>query len=219
VKAAIDAFGRLDAVVNNAGFVRDRMFVSSSVDEWDAVLRVHLRGHYCISRHAAAYWRQQGKEGVPVSGRIVNTSSGAGVLGSVAQSAYSTAKGGIASLTLVQAAELGRYHVTANAICPIARTRMTADIFGDMMKRPEDGFDSMDAANVSPLVAWLCSEDAADVTGRVFEVAGDYVQLFDGWRHSAKASAGGRRFEAGEIGSAVRRLVAEASSPEKVYGT
>ena len=219
VKAAIDSFGHLDAVVNNAGFVRDRMFVSSSVDEWDAVLRVHLRGHYCVARHASAYWRQQAKEGNPVSGRIVNTSSGAGVLGSIAQAAYSAAKGGIASLTLVQGAELGRYGITANAICPIARTRMTEEVFGDMMKRPEDGFDAMDAANVSPLVAWLCSEDSGDITGRVFEVAGDYIQVFDGWRHSAKATAGGRRFDSAEVGAAVRSVVEEAPTPEKVYGT
>ncbi len=220
VTAAIEHFGRLDAVVNNAGFVRDRMFVSSSVDEWDAVLRVHLRGHYCVARHAGAYWRNQAKAGEKVTARIVNTSSGAGVLGSIAQAAYSAAKGGIASLTLVQAAEMGRYGVTANAICPIARTRMTEEVFGDMMAKPEEGaFDAMDAANVSPLVAWLCSEDSHDVTGRVFEVAGDYVQLMDGWRHSAKATAGGRRWEASELGAAVRGLVAEAPTPEKVYGT
>ncbi len=219
VKAAIDAFGGLHGVVNNAGFVRDRMFVSSSVDEWDAVLRVHLRGHYCTARHAAAYWRQRAKQGEAVSGRIVNTSSGAGVLGSIAQAAYSAAKGGIASLTLVQAAELGRYNITSNAICPIARTRMTEEVFGDMMKRPDSGFDAMDAANVSPLVAWLCSDDSADVSGRVFEVAGDYIQVMDGWRHSAKATAGGRRFEAAEVGAAVRGAIDEAPTPEKVYGT
>lgn len=219
VKTALDAFGRLDGVVNNAGFVRDRMFVSSTVDEWDAVLRVHLRGHYCVARHAGAYWRGQIKAGEAVDARIVNTSSGAGVLGSVAQAAYSAAKGGIASLTLVQAAELARYGITANAICPIARTRMTEEVFGDMMKRPESGFDAMDAANVSPFVAWLCSSDSKDVSGRVFEVAGDYVQVFDGWRHSAKADNGGARWNAADLGPAVRAMLAEAPTPEKVYGT
>ena len=219
IRAAIDAFGRLDAVVNNAGFVRDRMFVSSTIDEWDAVLRVHLRGHYCVARHAGAYWRGQAKAGEAVNARIVNTSSGAGVLGSVGQAAYSAAKGGIATLTLVQAAEMARYGVTANAICPIARTRMTEEVFGDMMKRPDEGFDAMDPANVSPFVAWLCSADSSDVSGRVFEVAGDYVQVMDGWRHSAKSTNGGRRFAASEVGAAVRAALAEAPAPEKVYGT
>ena len=136
VRQTIDAFGGLDVVVNNAGFVRDRMFVSCSEEEWDAVIRVHLKGHFCIARHAAAYWRGRVKAGEQVDARIINTSSGAGVLGSVGQSSYSAAKGGIATLTLVQAAELGRYGVTANAICPIARTRMTEGAFGDSMKAP-----------------------------------------------------------------------------------
>lgn len=219
VKAALDTFGRLDGVVNNAGFVRDRMFVSSSVDEWDAVLRVHLRGHYCVARHAGAYWRGQVKAGETVDARIVNTSSGAGVLGSVAQAAYSAAKGGIASLTLVQAAELARYGITANAICPIARTRMTEEVFGDMMKRPDAGFDAMDPANVSPFVAWLCSADSKGVSGRVFEVAGDYVQVLDGYRHGAKTDNDGRRWDPATMGGAMRELLAEATEPEKVYGT
>ena len=138
VKSAIDTFGRLDVVVNNAGFLRDRMFLKISEDEWDAVIRVHLKGHFCVSRHAAEYWRNQSKAGNPVDARIINTSSGAGLQGSVGQSTYSAAKGGIATLTLVQAAELGRYGVTANAIAPAARTRMTEAIFSDM-KAPEDG--------------------------------------------------------------------------------
>ena len=219
VRAAIDAFGNLDAVVNNAGFVRDRMFVSATVDEWDAVMRVHLRGHFCVARQAVAFWRQRIKDGGTVDARIINTSSGAGVLGSVGQSAYSAAKGGIATLTLVQAAELGRYNITANAICPIARTRMTEEVFGDMMKVPEGGFDAMHAENVAPFVAWLASAQSRAVTGRVFEVAGDYVQVCDGWRHGARVAAGGRRWNAAELGPAVATLLAEATAPEKVYGT
>ncbi len=145
VKTAIDSFGRLDVVVNNAGFVRDRMFVNATEDEWDAVLRVHLKGHFCVARWAASYWRDQTKAGETVDARIVNTSSGAGMLGSIGQAAYSAAKGGIASLTLVQAGELGRYGVTANAIAPTARTRMTEGVFADMMATPDapDAFDAM----------------------------------------------------------------------------
>lgn len=126
VGTALEAFGALDVVVNNAGFVRDRMFANAAEDEWDAVVRVHLKGHFATSRHAAAHWRDRAKAGEAVDARIVNTSSGAGLLGSVGQAAYSAAKAGIAALTLVQAAELGRYGVTANAIAPSARTPSTA---------------------------------------------------------------------------------------------
>lgn len=136
VQTALDAFGELHAVVNNAGFVRDRMFVNVGEDEWDAVVRVHLKGHFAVARHAAAHWRDRTKAGEPVDARIVNTSSGAGILGSVGQAAYSAAKAGIATLTLVQAAELGRYGVTANALCPAARTRMTAEVFAETMAAP-----------------------------------------------------------------------------------
>ena len=125
VRTALDAFGDLHAVVNNAGFVRDRMFVSCTPEEWDAVINIHLRGHFCSSRHAVDYWRAQQKAGKAVDARIINTTSGAGLHGSIGQSAYSAAKGGIASLTLVQAAELARYGITANALAPNARTRMT----------------------------------------------------------------------------------------------
>src|SRR5262245_5299317 len=149
VRTAVDAFGRLDVVVNNAGVVRDRMFANTSEDEWDAVVRVHLKGHFAVARWAAAHWREQAKAGEPVDARIVNTSSGAGLLGSVGQAAYSAAKGGIATLTLVQAAELGRYGVTANAIAPSARTRMTETTFAEMMAKPDDAaaFDAMAAEN------------------------------------------------------------------------
>ncbi len=218
IALALERFGRLDVLVNNAGFVRDRMFVSSTVDEWDAVLRVHLRGHYCPARHAAAYWRDRSKAGEAVDARIVNTTSGAGLSGSVGQAAYSAAKAGIAALTLVQAAELGRYGVTANAIAPAARTRMTEEVFADMMKRPEGGFDAMAPENVAPLVAWLASADARDVTGRVFEAQGGVVRLADGW-HGGPEVDRGARWEAADLGPVVRRLLAEAPAPAKVYGT
>src|SRR5512139_2661771 len=163
VKTAIDAFGRLDVVVNNAGFVRDRMFVSTSEEEWDAVIRVHLKGHFCVTRHATAHWRDRAKAGDTIDARIINTSSGAGLQGSIGQAAYSAAKAGIATLTLVQAAELRRYGITANAIAPAARTRMTETVFAEMMAKPEHGFDAMAPENVSPLVVWLGSAEAHDV--------------------------------------------------------
>jgi len=210
-------FGRLDAVVNNAGILRDRMFVSSTIDEWDAVLRVHLRGHYCISRHAAGHWRMEAKEGRMPDARIINTSSGAGLQGSVGQAAYATAKGGIASLTLVQAAELGRYGVTANAIAPAARTRMTEELFADMMKAPESGFDPWAPENISPLVAWLVSSESKNVSGRVFEVQGGKITLSDGWRPGPTIEKDGR-WSLDEVGAAIAELVDKASAPAPVYG-
>jgi len=218
VKQAIDAFGGLDVVVNNAGFLRDRMFVSQAEDEWDAVIRVHLKGHFCVARHAAAYWRLEGKAGRTRSARIINTSSGAGLQGSIAQSVYSAAKGGIASLTLVQAAELARYGVTSNAIAPAARTRMTEAVFSDMMKAPESGFDAMDPANISPLVVWLASVESEGVSGRVFEIAGGKINISDGWRPGASIERDSR-WDPTELGPAMRDLLDRANPPPKVYGT
>jgi NAD(P)-dependent dehydrogenase (short-subunit alcohol dehydrogenase family) len=216
-RTALDEFGGLDVVVNNAGFVRDRMFVNAEEDEWDAVVRVHLKGHFAVGRHAASFWRDRAKAGDAVDARIVNTSSGAGLLGSVGQAAYSAAKAGIATLTLVQAAELGRYGVTANAIAPSARTRMTEGVFTEMMARPDAGFDAMDPANVSPLVVWLGSAESADVTGRVFELEGGRVSVADGWHHGPGRDKGAR-WAPDELGTVVRELLAELRSPEPVYG-
>ncbi len=219
VKTTLDSFGRLDAVVNNAGFLRDRMFVSASEDEWDAVMRVHLKGHFCVSRHACAHWREQSKAGQAVDARIINTSSGAGLQGSVGQSTYSAAKGGIAALTLVQAAELGRYGVTANAIAPSARTRMTEAVFADAMAKPEDdSFDAMAPENIAPLVVWLGSAESRDVTGRIFEVAGGEISVADGWRDGPKIDKGAR-WEPDEVGMAVQGLLQRAQAPQKVYGS
>jgi NAD(P)-dependent dehydrogenase (short-subunit alcohol dehydrogenase family) len=218
VRAAIDAFGDLHVVVNNAGFVRDRMFANLEEDEWDAVTRVHLKGHAAPSRHAAAYWRDRAKAGESVDARIVNTSSGAGLLGSVGQAAYSAAKGGIAALTLVQAAELGRYGVTANAIAPSARTRMTEGVFTEMMAVPDSGFDAMDPANVSPLVVWLGSAESRDVTGRVFEIEGGRVGVADGWHHGPERDRG-ERWKPADLGPVVRELLAGLRAPDPVYGS
>ena len=217
VKTAIETFGGLDVVVNNAGYVRDRMFVSTSEEEWDAIISVHLKGHFCTTRHAAAYWRAESKAGKEVNARIINTSSGAGLLGSVGQSNYSAAKAGIASLTLVQAAELGRYGITANAIAPAARTRMTEGAFAEMMKKPDAGFDAMDPANISPVVAWIGSADSSDVTGQVFELVGGEIIVGDGWRRGPQVDKG-ERWNPADVGPAVRGLLAEATPAMKPYG-
>jgi len=218
VEQALDTFGRLDVVVNNAGFLRDRMFVSTSEEEWDAVINVHLKGHFCVTKHACEYWRNQSKAGENVDARIINTSSGAGLQGSVGQGTYSAAKGGIATLTLVQAAELGRYGVTANAIAPAARTRMTEAIFTDMVA-PEDGsFDENDPANVSPLVVWLGSPESREVSGRVFEVKGGLIGVSDGWRDGPTYDKEAK-WAPDEIGAKVAELIAAAPAPQKVYGS
>ena len=218
VAETVDAFGGLDVVVNNAGFLRDRMFVSAEESEWDAVVRVHLKGHFCTTRHAAEYWRNQSKAGKPVDARIINTSSGAGLQGSVGQSAYSAAKGAIASLTLVQAAEMGRYGVTSNAIAPAARTRMTEAIFTDMAAPEEGAFDENAPENISPLVVWLGSAESREVSGRVFEVKGGIIGTSDGWRDGPIVDKGGR-WEADEVGSAVHELMKKSQVPQKVFGT
>jgi NAD(P)-dependent dehydrogenase (short-subunit alcohol dehydrogenase family) len=215
---ALDNFGRLDVVVNNAGFLRDRMFLKVSEDEWDAVIRVHLKGHFCLSRHAAEYWRDQSKAGNAVDARIINTSSGAGLQGSVGQSAYSAAKGGIAALTLVQAAEMGRYGVTSNAIAPAARTRMTEAIFSDMVAPSDDSFDENAPENVSPLVVWLGSPESRDITGRIFEVKGGLLGTSDGWRDGPTIDKG-RRWEPDEVGAGVAELIEKSPVPQKCFGT
>jgi NAD(P)-dependent dehydrogenase (short-subunit alcohol dehydrogenase family) len=218
VESTLAEFGRLDVVVNNAGFLRDRMFFSTGEDEWDAVIRVHLKGHFCLSRHAAAHWRERSKAGEAVDARIINTSSGAGLLGSVGQGTYSAAKAGIAGLTLVQAAELGRYGVTANAIAPAARTRMTEQVFADTMAEVGEGeFDAMAPENVSPLVVWLGSADARDVSGRVFEVEAGKISVADGWQHGPEIDKGAR-WDPADVGPAVRDLLTKAPTPAPVYG-
>lgn len=218
VDAAVAAFGDLHVVVNNAGIVRDRMFVSATPDEWDATMHVHLRGHFCLSRHAVDYWRAKQKAGTNPDARIINTSSGAGLQGSIAQAAYSTAKGGIAALTLVQAAELGRYGITANALAPSARTRMTEQAFAEKMATEGQSFDVMDPANIAPTVVWLGSAESVHVTGCVFELEGGKIMLEDGWREGPMVDAG-RRWDAADVGAAVDGLLAQRVPPRKVWGT
>ena len=217
IATAVDTFGGLDVLVNNAGFLRDRMLAGMSVDEWDAVIRVHMRGHFCTLRHAAGYWRDRSKAGDTIDARIINTSSGAGLMGSVGQGNYSAAKAGIVGLTLVAAAELARYGVTVNAIAPAARTRMTEVAMPDMMRKPEEGFDAMAPDNVSPLVVWLGSAESRDVTGRVFEVEGGIVSVADGWQHGPRVDKG-MRWAPAELGPVVRELLDKAPTPTPVYG-
>jgi len=219
VKSAIDAFGDLHAVVNNAGNNRDRMFTSLSEDDWDQVIRVHLKGHFCISSHAAKYWRQQSKEGKEVNARIINTSSGAGLQGSVGQTNYSAAKGGILTLTLNQAAELGRYGITANAVAPQGRTGMTEEVFADMMKIPEDGsFDKFDPANVAPLICYLVSEKSSHVTGHCFESFGGKLSIAEGWK-TGPVEDKGERYDVSEVGDVIARLTDITPPAQKVYGS
>jgi len=221
VKQAIDAFGDLHAVINNAGINRDRMFASMTEADWDAVMAVHLKGHFCISSHAVHYWRGRSKEGEAVDARIINTSSGAGLQGSIGQSNYAAAKAGIAALTLNQAAELGRYGVTANAVTPAARTGMTTAVpeMAQRMAKPEDdSFDYWAPENVSSLVAWLASADSADLTGRVFEAEGGKISIADGWRTTDGVDKGAR-WQPAEVGGAVATLLAKEVPAQKVYGT
>jgi NAD(P)-dependent dehydrogenase (short-subunit alcohol dehydrogenase family) len=220
IQTAIDTFGGLDILVNNAGFLRDRMLVGMSEEEWDAVIRVHLKGHFAPLRHAAAYWRAESKAGRPVDARIINTSSGAGLQGSIGQGNYAAAKAGIAEMTIQAAAELKNYGVSVNAIAPAARTRMTVGAGGAMaeaMAAPEEGFDAMAPENISPLVVWLGSAESKDVTGRVFEVEGGKITVAEGWRHGPTQDKGDR-WDPKELGPVVADLLAKAEVPTPVYG-
>ncbi|EST36542.1 SDR family oxidoreductase [Streptomyces roseochromogenus] len=218
IATALDAFGRLDTLVNNAGFLRDRMLVNLDEDDWDAVVRVHLKGHFLPLKHAAAHWRSEAKAGRTPAARVVNTSSGAGLLGSVGQGNYSAAKAGIVGLTLVAAAEMARYGVQVNAIAPAARTRMTEQTFADTMAAPEEGgFDAMAPENVSPLVVWLGSAACAGVTGRVFEAEAGRITVMEGWRPGPTADKGARWTPA-EAGETALKLLADSEPPQPVYG-
>lgn len=220
IQTAIETFGGLDVLVNNAGIVRDRMIANTSEEEFDAVIAVHLKGHFATMRHAASYWRGLSKEGKApkdIDARIINTSSGAGLQGSVGQGNYSAAKAGIAALTLVGAAELGRYGVTVNAIAPSARTRMTETVFAEMMATQDQDFDAMAPENISPLVVWLGSSESQDVSGKVFEVEGGIIRVAEGWAHGPQVDKGAR-WDPAELGPVVADLLAKARPAVPVYG-
>lgn len=206
VDQAVDRFGRLDILVNNAGILRDRMSFNMSEDEWDAVVRVHLRGHFAPAHFAARHWRERAENEGDVGGRIINTSSEAGLFGNIGQANYSAAKAGIAALTLVLARELERTGVTVNAIAPRALTRMTEDLMGDVTPDDPDAFNPLAPANVSPVVAWLASDAASDVSGQLFIVWGDEVQLVQPHTVVGTVKAGDRRFEPDELTPRMKEL-------------
>ena len=189
VDTAVDAFGDLHVLVNNAGILRDRMLVNMSEDEWDAVIEVHLKGHFCPLRHAAAYWRDQHKAGAEAPRAVVNTSSTSGLFGNIGQTNYGAAKMGIGALTIIAAQELARYRVRVNAIAPAALTRLTAGLTGQVEEGATGG--AMDPANVSPFVAYLSTEHCP-ITGRAFFVVGGQVHLFQPWALIDKVETDGR---------------------------
>jgi NAD(P)-dependent dehydrogenase (short-subunit alcohol dehydrogenase family) len=208
---AVDQFGRLDILVNNAGILRDRMLVNMSEEEWDAVIAVHLKGHFAPTRHAAAYWRERSKAGEEVRGRVINTSSPSGVFGNVGQANYGAAKGAIASFTLIAAQELGRYGVTVNCLAPNARTRMTEETFGELPP-PEEGLDPLDPANVAPVVVALCADEAQDITGQVLFVYGGAVNVLRPWDAGELVARDGA-WEPQELLAQLRERLPDGAAP------
>ena len=212
IKQAVEEFGRLDILVNNAGIIRDRMIVNLSEEEWDAVINVHLKGHFAPTRHAAAYWRAQSKAGNQVNGRVINTSSPSGVFGNVGQTNYGSAKAGIAAFTIISALELGRYGVTVNCLAPNARTRLTEQTFGDI-PIPEGGFDAMDPDNISPIVVGLCSDAAQSITGQCFFVYGGVVNVLKPW-DVGEAIISDKKWDPDEFVTQLTQRFPEGISPE-----
>jgi NAD(P)-dependent dehydrogenase (short-subunit alcohol dehydrogenase family) len=211
VRRAIDRYGRLDVLVNNAGILRDRMLVNMTEDEWDAVIAVHLKGHFAPTRHAAVHWRERSKAGEEVRARVINTSSPSGVFGNVGQANYGAAKAGIAALTIIAAQELARYGVTVNCLAPNARTRMTEVTFGELPK-PEDGFDPLDPANMSPILVALCADEAQDVTGQCFFVYGGAVNVLRPWDVGELIATEGR-WDADEFLAELRARLPDGAAP------
>ena len=212
VKQAVGEFGRLDILVNNAGIIRDRMIVNLSEEEWDAVINVHLKGHFAPTRHAAAYWREQSKAGNQINGRVINTSSPSGVFGNVGQSNYGAAKAGIAAFTIITALELGRYGVTVNCLAPNARTRLTEQTFGDI-PIPEGGFDAMDPDNISPIVVGLASDASQGITGQTFFVYGGVVNVLKPW-DVGEALVSDKNWDADEFATALIERFPKGIAPE-----
>jgi NAD(P)-dependent dehydrogenase (short-subunit alcohol dehydrogenase family) len=204
VAETVERFGDLHAVVNNAGFLRDRMLTSMSEEDFDAVINVHLKGTFTLIRHACGYWREQGKAGKPVTGRIVSTTSGAGLWGNVGQANYASAKAGIAALSMITAMEMQRYGVTSNCLSPIAATRMLSSIG---MEAGSGGFDRLDPANASPVVAWLCSEESGWLSGAILRVDGNTVMRVGGYTiDGSYASKDGEALTFEELGIGVRQM-------------
>jgi NAD(P)-dependent dehydrogenase (short-subunit alcohol dehydrogenase family) len=218
VQQAVQSFGRLDVVVNNAGILRDRMLVNMSMEEWDDVIRVHLRGSFAMVRRAAEHWRERTKSGEENDARVINTTSASGLFGNVGQANYGAAKAGIAALTIIAAQELGRYGVTVNAINPGARTRMTQQANPGAYQPVEAGaFDVSDPENIAPLVAWLACPESSHVTGRVFTVRGGQIRVLEGW-HAGPSVDADRRWDPAELGPVVTELVARATPNADLWG-
>ena len=211
---AVETFGGLDVVVNNAGILRDRMIVTMTEQAWDAVIGVHLKGTFAVLHHAAAYWRQRAKEGHANDARVINTTSPSGLFGNPGQGNYGTAKAGIASLTVIAARELDRYGVTVNAIAPTALTRMTEDL--EMMRAAAASTDLSPEA-ISPLVVWLGSAGSREVTGRVFGVWGNAITVLEGWVNGPNVSRDTRWDQAG-VSEVVPALVAKAAPNADTMG-
>ena len=211
IARAVDRYGGLDILVLNAGILRDRMLVNMTEEEWDAVIAVHLKGHFGPLRHAAAHWRERSKAGDEVRGRVITTASPSGVFGNVGQANYGAAKAGIAGLTLIAAQELERYGVTVNCLAPNARTRMTEETFGELAK-PEDGFDPLDPRNMSPLVVALAADDAQDITGQCFFVWGGVVNVLQPWQ-AGEAFVADERWDADELLAALRGRFPDGAKP------
>jgi len=206
VRTAIETYGRLDVLVNNAGILRDRMLVNMTEDEWDAVINVHLKGTFGPAHFAAEHWRERSKAGEEVDGRLINTSSTSGIFGNVGQTNYGAAKAGIASFTIIAAQELARYGVTVNAIAPGARTRLTENLGGGRLA-PESGeFDRSAPENVAPLVVWLGSAESRNVTGQVFLVGGGRIAVAENWRRGPGVDKGAR-WDPAELGEVVQSLL------------
>jgi len=216
VQQAINDFGRLDILVNNAGILRDRMIVNMTEQEWDAVIAVHLKGHFAPTRHAAAYWRERSKAGDKVRGRVINTSSPSGVFGNIGQANYGAAKAGIAGFTVIVAQELQRYGVTVNCLAPNARTRMTEDTFD--MGAPPAGFDALDPSNMSPLVVALCADEAQNITGQVFHVWGGAVNALQGWTSGELFACDGKWDADALLGELLDRFPGGASPAGMIAG-
>jgi NAD(P)-dependent dehydrogenase (short-subunit alcohol dehydrogenase family) len=212
IQRAIERYGGLDILVLNAGILRDRMLVNMMEDEWDAVIAVHLKGHFAPLRHAAAYWRERSKSGESLRARVITTSSPSGVFGNVGQANYGAAKAAIAGLTLIAAQELHRYGVTVNCIAPNARTRMTEETFGDL-PTPEEGFDPLDPGNMAPLVVALCADEAQDITGQCFFVWGGSVNVLRPW-DAGELFAADERWDADALLGELRERFPEGAVPE-----
>lgn len=212
IQQAIDEFGQLDILVNNAGILRDRMLVSMSEEEWDAVIAVHLKGHFAPTHHAANHWRARSKTGDEVAGRVINTSSPSGVFGNVGQTNYGSAKGGIATFTIIAAQELGRYGVTVNCLAPNARTRMTEDIFAGM-EAEEGKYDPLDPANISPVVVALCADEAQSITGQCFFIYGSNVNVLKPWSPGTLVGKGEDLWDAKELLGKLTETFPQGISP------